>query len=112
MSSIHNEWGYQMNIGCPSDKPNVAWSDLFGYIRLDNEYSGSAPATPASFNISHDIVPQIPDIEGQMLFDFDSISNATSTTPVKPCTECKGTGKYIGLSSVEDCRVCSGSGKV
>ena len=27
------------------------------------------------------------------------------------CPECRGTGKYVGLSVVEDCRACGGSGR-
>jgi len=30
----------------------------------------------------------------------------------KECPDCKGSGKYVGLSVVEDCRLCKGSGEV
>lgn len=29
--------------------------------------------------------------------------------PTDPCPDCKGTGKYIGFNSIEDCRTCGGS---
>lgn len=27
------------------------------------------------------------------------------------CPECRGSGKYVGLQTVEDCRACGGSGR-
>ena len=30
----------------------------------------------------------------------------------QPCHDCAGTGKYLGLSTVEFCRTCDGSGSV
>lgn len=32
--------------------------------------------------------------------------------PMEPCRECNGTGKYTGLTQVEDCRACGGKGSV
>jgi hypothetical protein len=29
-----------------------------------------------------------------------------------PCDDCSGSGKYVGLHAVEDCRTCGGVGRV
>lgn len=30
----------------------------------------------------------------------------------KPCPDCGGSGNYVGLAVVEECRTCAGSGRV
>lgn len=30
----------------------------------------------------------------------------------EPCPECGGSGKYVGLNAVEDCRACGGRGRL
>lgn len=45
------------------------------------------------------------DAEGLDEFEIDLASNA-------PCPECRGTGRYVGLTHVEDCGMCRGSGQL
>lgn len=36
----------------------------------------------------------------------------TSISATSPCPDCNGSGKYVGLSSIDDCSKCQGKGKI
>lgn len=53
------------------------------------------------------------DQNGQMYFDFAGGKNTEDPkAELKTCDECKGSGKYVGLTATSDCAKCSGRGKI
>lgn len=40
--------------------------------------------------------------------EFVVVTQAEKTS----CPDCQGTGQYVGLSVIEDCRTCAGTGEV
>ena len=81
-----------------------------GYWQGDPSLTSTPGVDPQNLSI---VNGSWTDQNGQMYFDFAGGKNTENPqTELKTCDECKGSGKYVGLTATADCSKCRGSGKI